>query len=390
MLTLELGPIIRASRRRRASFLLVVLEFACSFTIISCLLVSGAWYRRVGNVHMGPHEDDLLEVTVQRPGRAGPQGWQGAVVPALLAEPGVVAAAPVSTTLLDEGAAAPVLFHAGGSAAGAAGWTVQAGLALPAVLGMQLLEGRFPASPGEVLITRCLRQALFPGGRPALGQPLVGGDLPRGTVIGVVEDLSMRRPFFGGAGCEAFHFVPLANPRGGRYLVRVAPGRREAVAAALPVRLAPLVRDGLAEVAPVTLASSRQYVVAHGVTLMLVMLGLNVMLVAMLGPIAVTSFLVRERTRQIGVRRALGATRPAIVRHFLVETSLAVALGTALGALATAAMVTLMRRAFYSISISSWLLALTAVLLWIDGTLAALFPALRASRIPPSVAARTG
>jgi putative ABC transport system permease protein len=118
------------------------------------------------------------------------------------------------------------------------------------------------------------------------------------------------------------------------------------------------------------------------------LLGINVGFVALLGPVAVASFLVAERTAQIGVRRALGATRFDVIRYFLVENALAMALGTSLGALLTVPFFLFMRRYFYGAELRPWMLILTAALLFVDGTLAALLPALRASRIAPSVAAR--
>jgi hypothetical protein len=66
-----------------------------------------------------------------------------------------------------------------------------------------------------------------------------------------------------------------------------------------------------------------------------------------------------------------------------------VGLGIALGAVLTLVFFHMMREAFYSITMPPWTLILPAALLWIDGILAALFPALRACRVAPSVAARS-
>jgi putative ABC transport system permease protein len=55
------------------------------------------------------------------------------------------------------------------------------------------------------------------------------------------------------------------------------------------------------------------------VTQMLGGLSLLLVLVTSLGIIGLTSFSVAQRTREIGTRRALGATRLAILRYFLVE-----------------------------------------------------------------------
>jgi putative ABC transport system permease protein len=161
------------------------------------------------------------------------------------------------------------------------------------------------------------------------------------------------------------------------------------VADLLRDRLRPLVGPaGLADVKIYSQVNSRQYTTSRGVLLMLVLLGINVCFVALLGPVAVSSFLVAERTRQIGVRRALGATRFDVIRHFLVENALAMFIGSAVGALLTVPFFLFMREYFYGAELRPWMLILTAVLLFVDGTLAALMPALRASRIAPSVAAR--
>jgi putative ABC transport system permease protein len=111
-------------------------------------------------------------------------------------------------------------------------------------------------------------------------------------------------------------------------------------------------------------------------------------LLALLGALAVSSFLVAERTRQIGIRRALGATRRDVIRYFLVENALATLLGTAVGLLMTACLYLVMRKVFLGIQLSPKLLLLTGALLWIDATLAAMIPARRAAQIPPSVASR--
>jgi putative ABC transport system permease protein len=120
------------------------------------------------------------------------------------------------------------------------------------------------------------------------------------------------------------------------------------------------------------------------------MTGATIAVTALLGVLAVSSFLVTQRARQLAVRRALGAGSGDIIRHILVETWLATALGTALGLAATLALCTLMRQAFPGLVADGRLLALTALVLWIDCTAAALVPARRAARIPPSVASRAG
>jgi putative ABC transport system permease protein len=58
---------------------------------------------------------------------------------------------------------------------------------------------------------------------------------------------------------------------------------------------------------------------SSGAMVILTWTGFLVVAVALAGSLALASFSVAERTRQIGVRRALGASRGEIVRYFLLE-----------------------------------------------------------------------
>jgi putative ABC transport system permease protein len=114
-----------------------------------------------------------------------------------------------------------------------------------------------------------------------------------------------------------------------------------------------------------------------------------VVAVVLLGHLGMSSFLVAERTKQIGTRRALGATRRAIIRHFLLENWLVTSMGLILGLPLTYGLNVLTRRAQPDLVLDWQALALGVALLWLAGLTAALVPALRASTIPPTVATRT-
>ena len=111
-------------------------------------------------------------------------------------------------------------------------------------------------------------------------------------------------------------------------------------------------------------------------------------LVTALGIVGLTSFSVAERRRQIGTRRALGADRMAIVRHFLLEnwmvTSFGVVLGVALAYGLNFGLVTWVAGA----RLSPAMVAAGALALWAIGLGAALGPALRGARVPPAIATR--
>jgi putative ABC transport system permease protein len=114
------------------------------------------------------------------------------------------------------------------------------------------------------------------------------------------------------------------------------------------------------------------------------------LLVGGVGVIAIMMISVTERTREIGVRKALGATRGTILWQFLVEavtlTGLGAAVGLVLGMLVTFGV----RTAFPAIPASTPMSAIVAALgvSAFTGILFGLLPALRASRLDPVVALR--
>jgi putative ABC transport system permease protein len=109
-----------------------------------------------------------------------------------------------------------------------------------------------------------------------------------------------------------------------------------------------------------------------------------------LGIVGMASFWVTQRRKQIGTRRALGATRGAILRYFLTENFLITTGGLVLGAV-------------LSYGFSFWLMAHVSeakllpwgylpvgfVVLWLLGQLAVLGTATRAARVSPAIATRS-
>ena len=127
---------------------------------------------------------------------------------------------------------------------------------------------------------------------------------------------------------------------------------------------------------------------ARGLVLTLAVFGIIVALIALVGTFTVSSFLVRERVRTIGIRRALGGTPRQIVRFFLVENTVVVLGGIGLGLLMSIGLFLVMRRLYPGLHLGWRPLLFTGVLLWIDATIAAWLPARRAAGIAPATAGR--
>ncbi len=113
-----------------------------------------------------------------------------------------------------------------------------------------------------------------------------------------------------------------------------------------------------------------------------------VLLVALMGVGGLTSYWVQLRRRQIGLRRALGATRADILLLFLLENALVVGIGIVAGGLVTYAGSTwITRHLSLERTPYSYLLA-GAVAMLIVCQLTALKSALQASRVVPMAALR--
>jgi putative ABC transport system permease protein len=107
------------------------------------------------------------------------------------------------------------------------------------------------------------------------------------------------------------------------------------------------------------------------------------------GIVGLTSFWVGQRRKQIGVRRALGATRNDILSYFLTENLLIGVAGVLVGALLAYGMNQWMMTQFEMARLSLAYVSVGIVVLLLLGQVAVLAPAVRASRVPPVEATRS-
>ena len=124
-------------------------------------------------------------------------------------------------------------------------------------------------------------------------------------------------------------------------------------------------------------------------TYLLIALGLVALLVAAVGIVNVMLIAVLERRAEIGLRRALGATRSHVAIQFLGEAVLL----SLIGGIAGCAFGSLLTMAFalanhWRLDLSPWLLVAGIGSAMLVGTLSGAYPAVRASRLPPMEALR--
>jgi putative ABC transport system permease protein len=271
-------------------------------------------------------------------------------------------------------------------------------------LGIHLTEGRdflpqeyvdydpfgSKPSPSAAIVTHVFAAQMWPGKEP-LGKPVYLDDTGKKVayVVGVVGHL-LNPSINKYQGAERNLILPVkavaANPI---YVLRVASEQREAVKRELPEALT---RVDAARTVEAHIYSDTVASYFHGdramVWLLVVVIGC-LLAVTALGIVGLSSFWVQQRTRQIGIRRALGATRADILQYFLAENFLIVGIGVVVGLLGAVGLnVWLMDHYELHRMPLVWLPA-GALMLWLLGQLAVLAPAFRASNVPPVVATRT-
>lgn len=113
------------------------------------------------------------------------------------------------------------------------------------------------------------------------------------------------------------------------------------------------------------------------------------LILAVTGVYGVVNYLVTQRTPEIGIRVALGATRSDVARHILLPSAALVLTGSALGIAAALTLSRLLEAFVYGIQVHDpWTFAIVPLVLIAAALAATLVPAVRAMRIDPVTALR--
>jgi putative ABC transport system permease protein len=404
---MEIRPILASLRQHRIPALLIVLEIA-----LACAVLCNAVFmigQRVADIHL-PNAIDEQGISVINVQGNDPQQAANDIprdLRLLRGIAGVQAATATNTLPLASNEWMTSLSTTPGAQVTAKS-NVNVSMYLftrggEQALGLRLLRGRWfsddeyaDSSLGDgympsahvMAVTDSLAKRMWPG-QSALGQQAYVDKLSY-TVVGVVADvLRPAREMDGNAGFYYTALFPLSESKELRYyVVRSAPHDRERIVREAVQRLSALAPQAVVKGQTFSEIRDKYFADTSSMAWMLVLVCVVMLAVTAFGIVGLTSFWVGQRRRQIGIRRAVGATRGHIMQYFQTENFLLSTAGVLLG-MALAFGINLYLMQHYELARMPWYyLPGGAIALWLIGQIAVLGPALRAAAVPPVVATR--
>lgn len=405
---MALRPILSTLRRHKTAATLIVIEIALTSAIVCNALHLIATRVQQLQRDSGLVENELVVVAARGThGDGEADDITAQDLQALRALPGVKGAVVTNQVVYGSGSTNSGVGLQPGQQQGrvsAASYSASEGFV--DTLGLRLVEGRDfrpeefqlgtafnrqeRAVVGAVIINRALAQRLWPG-QQAVGRTVYIFGETASTVVGVVDQLAHPYPGRGGNGQDTAFIMPVKpSYRSAAYVLRTSPPAREGL---LKAATAALERVDATRVVlePRTLTEARRRYYAQDRAMVGLMAGVIValMLVTALGIVGLASFWVQQRTRMIGTRRALGATRAQIRHYFQLENFMLASVGIALGMAGALGLSLWLMRLYELPRLPLVYLPVGAVALWLLGQLAVLAPARRAAALPPVQALRS-
>jgi putative ABC transport system permease protein len=407
---MQFRPIISAMRRNKVGAILIAVQMAITLAILCNALFIIQQRIALSKRPTGVDEANVVVLDNQWVGNppdiAARQ--QGDLV-ALRSLPGVQDAFATNTVpLTDSGSSTGISLHPDQKTSTASAAVYFGDEHAIAGWGLNLIAGRNFNSdevvdkagyndmkpPAAVIITKGLADKLFPNAN-AVGQSIyddaLKGQVP---IVGVVDRLQVPWVTAGGWGSTfidnsvimPFHLV---IPYPILYVVRTQPGQAAAVIQAAPKKLFDISRARvIGKTRAMTVLRTEIYKDDKGLVVILGVVCAALLAVTAFGIVGLTSYWVAQRRRQIGIRRALGATRNAIIQYFQTENLLIAGAGAAIGVAMAVSLNLWMVNAFAMQRLNTGYTLIGAVVVMLLGQAAVLWPALKAASIPPALATR--
>lgn len=418
---MAIHPILAALRRHKTGTILIALQIALTLAIVcNALFIISTQFAQMGRP-TGLDERDLLMVTTTQAGiNSGTVDGKATLdasiktdLTALRQLPDVIDAYETRSLPLSGGLWGLGMRKIPSGPYGSHTTYFHADEHTLATLRLRLVAGRNFRSdemgqdddfgvmqPAAIIVSKHLADNLFPSG-DALGKPVYFTSATQpSTIVGIVARMQTSSTY-GGTDNKTWDttLVPMRLVTPSRsYVVRSKPGRLADAMQSVPKALygqdpQRVIADGSddQDQGVRSFAQIRSKAYQGDRTLAMLMGVISVILLAVTGCgiAGLSSFWVGQRRRQIGVRRALGATRRDIVRYFLIENALISASGVFVGILLTFAFNAWLMGQFELPRLSPSYVLFGAIVLMLLSQGSALAPALRAARITAAEAIRS-
>lgn len=402
----DIGPIFRALTRNKLGALLIALQIALTLAIITnaAFIIQ----ERAANIARPSGLDEAntaIFVTNLFDSNVDQQQLYRDDLEALRSIPGVVAASPAQSIPISGSGWGEDLYN---NPEAQSNESINFGNFMVdehglETFGLELTEGRnfrpeevkvrsFDdiSMPDILIVSQALADELFPDG-DALGKTV--WDEPNGEkpmqIVGIYRHMQNAWPTSTNVNNTAL--LPSLAMFGGEmmYVVRSEPGRLDKVMAAVEEYLSKN-RSRIVDIVR-SYPEQKNRTYSGDIAMVKLLTAVIAVLTGVtgLGIVGLAWFSVTQRRKQIGTRRALGATRFDIVRYFMVENWLITSFGLAIGLVGALGLNWFLDTQYSVGRVPLWYLPVGMLALWVLGQVAVLLPARRAANIPPALATRS-
>ena len=396
-------------RLRRMLGALVVAEVALSLVLLAGAGLLVRSFLKLQSIDPGFRAEGVLTAWVQLPRTRYPDpkadSFYQESLSRISALPGVVSAAAISVLPVTGRGILSGFSRADRAAPGRGQGTsadvkpVTPGLfrtmGIPHVDGRDFAFSDTPESTPVAIVSESLARQQFADENPVGGRLRIGVYHANGrmdiewTIVGVVGDIRMASLE---SGVGPAIYIPRSQ-LGFRTMTLVVRSRQDPLSHANAVTKLVHSLDPDVPVADVrTLEDVVGSTIARprAISLLLGVFALSALLLAAIGVYGVMAYSVMERTQEIGVRMALGASESSVFRLVLSQAMRLVFIGVAAGLAAAGALTRLLERLLFEIEpLDPWTFAVTALVLLVVATFASYVPARRGMLIAPTDALRT-
>ena len=403
---LEIGPILRALMRNKVGAILIALQIAFTMTIIvNSVFIIMERHTKMQRESGVDEANTFYLSSVGFADNFNPQVSITEDLDMIRNTPGVISATQINAVPISGSGWSMGLQTEAGAEVDATGVAVymvdETGVD---TLDVEIIAGE-NFSPGDirwrtraqsnwpdtVIITQAMAEKLYPDVpyQDAVGKTVFINDNEPMIIVGIIDKL--QAPWVGWNNLENAMLSPERMAfESVRYLIRTEPGMRDT--------LMPQIEDMLAtsnqgriirNLRTLEENRERSYRSDNAMIKILTTVMVVLTIVTALGIVGLASFSVNRRTKQIGTRRALGASKGDIVRYFMLENFLISSFGVILGAALTIGLNIVLVNAFQLDPIDWYYIPVGMTILWFVGQLAVYGPARKASGIAPAIATRT-